>query len=178
MRNERDALFAESLEQKRLRLETKERRAQIFFSQVMAEVSEWQATMLEAKGQHRQMMSRKESHKQRVHTSTMTALESDAFTTRFQFAVCKPIGSYARLALAAVNAFIKNVGLQENAGTNDMAFLGMIDFAGHGIHKAMLTEQFATVVSGLPAMPYVVFYPETPSQEYARVLALVVSARS
>ena len=176
-RKQDEAAAAESLEQKRLRYETKERRAQIFFDEVMAEISEWQAALLEAKGQQRQMNARRESHKHRIQTSTLAALDSDKFTTRFHFAVCKPIGNFARVAMESAQVFVRNVCLEENANPTDVAFLGIIDYAGHGTHKDNLTEQLATTMSALPTMPYVVFYPETPSAEYKRVIALVASCR-
>ena len=89
--------------------------------------------------------------------------------------MCKPIANFARVALDAWNLFARNVCLEENANPTDIAYLGIIDYAGHGTHKDNLTEQLATIMAALPRMPYVVFYPETPSAEYKRVIALVAS---
>jgi len=79
--------------------------------------------------------------------------------------------------MESAQVFVRNVCLEENANQTDVAFLGIIDYAGHGTHKDNLTEQLATTMSALPTMPYVVFYPETPSTEYKRVIALVASCR-
>ena len=171
-RKREETAALESFEQKRLRGETKERRAQIFFEEVMAEISEWQATELEAKGQQRQMNARRESHKHRLQTSTLAALDSEKFVLRWQFNVCK-IATFARVATETVQIFIRNVCLEENVTPTDVAFLGIIDYAGHGTHKEALTEQLATTMSALPTMPYIVFFPETPSAEYKRVIASV-----
>lgn len=176
-RKQDETALAESLEQKRLGAETRQRRVQIVFDEMMAEISEWQATELEAKGQQRQMKARREAHKHRIQTTTLAALDGDQFLRRFHFAVCKPIDNFARMAMESVQLFVRNVCLEENTKPNDIAFLGIIDYAGHGTHADNFTEQLATTMSELPNMPYVVFYPDTPSAECKRVRASVASCR-
>jgi hypothetical protein len=147
------------LEQKRLRAEMASHRSASWVAGLEAEVLEFQISITEARKAEEEKQTMIRDRHSRVHQNSLEAINSDRFTARYGFVRCCR-QNFARQALDAVTSFLQAAAMQEDVTLDDLAILTIVDYSARGTHKDSFTDQLATMVSGLPAGPVLVFYPE------------------
>jgi hypothetical protein len=157
----------ETLEQTRLRAETAFHRSASWVAGLEAEVSEFQMSITEARKSEKEKQAMIRARHARMQQNSLEALSSDRFTARYGFVRCRQ-QTFAQQAVDASKAFVKAASLLEDTSIANIAVLTIVDYAAQGTQNDHFTDQIATMVSGLPAGPVLVFYPEVASDEYAR----------